>query len=213
MPKRNALGARLAELTAAETQHAQAIHEQEAEQDRLSQRIYSLDAELRQNQNVLNHTALEVDRSENRITFNQTRSAELAGRNEQIARGTADGHGAAPGMGIRGTTAQQQAVDAARTESVTVNARVEELATRAAIRATQITRIRSAHGSICAGPRREAGESLLRLHGEQKQAEEALVHQSESLQKQEAREAELLESSIRVRDDAEHAAQDLAEAP
>ncbi|HTA58615.1 MAG TPA: AAA family ATPase, partial [Candidatus Baltobacteraceae bacterium] len=33
---------RLAELTATETQHAQMIHEQEAEQDRLSQRIYSL---------------------------------------------------------------------------------------------------------------------------------------------------------------------------
>ena len=78
------LGTRLGELTAAETQHAQAIHEQEAEQDRLTQRIYALDAELRQNTNVLNHTALEVDRSENRIAFNQTRSAELAGRNEQI---------------------------------------------------------------------------------------------------------------------------------
>ena len=76
---------RLSDLTTAETQHAQSIHEQEAEQDRLSQRIYSLDAEIRQNQNVLNHTALEVDRSENRITFNQTRSAELTGRNEQIA--------------------------------------------------------------------------------------------------------------------------------
>ena len=70
------LGTRLAELTAAETQQAQTIHEKEAEQDRLNQRIYSLDAEIRQNQNVLNHTALEVDRSENRIAFNQTRSAE-----------------------------------------------------------------------------------------------------------------------------------------
>ena len=79
------VGVRLNELTAAETQHAQAIHEQEADQDRLSQRIYSLDAELRQNQNLLNQTALEVDRCENRITFNRTRSAELAGRNEQLA--------------------------------------------------------------------------------------------------------------------------------
>jgi chromosome segregation protein len=39
---------RLAELTATETQHAQMIHEQEAEQDRLNQRIYALDAEIRQ---------------------------------------------------------------------------------------------------------------------------------------------------------------------
>ena len=52
----------------------------------------------------------------------------------------------------------------------------------------------------------EAGESLLRLHGEQKQAEEALVHQNAALQKSEASETELLESSIKVRDDAERAA-------
>src|SRR5258708_39164520 len=52
----------------------------------------------------------------------------------------------------------------------------------------------------------EAGESLLRLHGEQKQAGEALVHQNAALQKREANEAELLEASIKVRDDAERAA-------
>ena len=46
----------------------------------------------------------------------------------------------------------------------------------------------------------EAGESLLRLHGEQKQAEEALVHQAEALRKLEANEHDLLETSMRVRD-------------
>jgi chromosome segregation protein len=54
----------------------------------------------------------------------------------------------------------------------------------------------------------EAGESLLRLHGEQKQAEEALVHQSEALRKLEGNEHELLETSMRARDDAERAAYD-----
>ncbi len=34
----------------------------------------------------------------------------------------------------------------------------------------------------------QAGDNLLQLHGEQKQAEEALVHQTESLRKNEARE-------------------------
>ena len=52
----------------------------------------------------------------------------------------------------------------------------------------------------------EAGESLLRLHGEQKQAEEALVHQGEALRRCEATEHDLLESSIRLRSDAEEAA-------
>src|SRR5262249_13108195 len=102
---------------------------------------------------------------------------------------------------------QQQAVEAARADSVTVNARVEELAARAAFRATQIseaeTRVESLRRAAS-----EAGESVLHLHGEQKQAEEALVHQKSAQERLEKREAELLESSIRIRDDAERAAQD-----
>src|SRR5258705_12269070 len=79
------IGARLAELTAGETHHAAEIQREEGEQDSLNQRIYTLDAELRQNQNHLNLTALEVDRSENRIAFNRQRAEELAGRHGQIA--------------------------------------------------------------------------------------------------------------------------------
>ncbi len=197
---------RLAELAATETRHAQMIHEQEAEQDRLSQRIYALDAEIRQNQNVLNHTALEVDRIENRITFNQTRSSELAGRNEQIRleRNALSGQHA---EWERRNSAQLQAVENARRDSITVSARVEELTAQAAQRAAQISEAEARMDAL----RRvatQAGESLLRLHGEQKQAEEALVHQTDSMRKQEERETALLESSIHVRDDAECAAQD-----
>jgi len=197
---------RLAELTATESQHAQMIHEQEAEQVRLSQRIYSLDAEIRQNQNVLNHTALEVDRIENRITFNQTRSSELAGRNEQITLERNALTLQHADWETRNST-QLQAVENARRDSVTVSARVEELAARATHRAAQISEAEARVDAL----RRvatQAGESLLRLHGEHKQAEEALVHQTESMRKQEEREATLLESSIKVRDDAERAAQD-----
>ena len=199
------LAARLAELTAAESRHAQAIHEQEAEQDRLSQRIYSLDGELRQNQNVVNQTALEVDRCENRITFNRTRSAELGGRNKQLAaeRQTIT----AQQLDWESRNAgQQQAVAAARSDSVAVSARVEDLGGRAILRASQIADAETRMEAL----RRvssEASESVLRLHGEQKQAEEALAHQKETSQKLEAREAELLESYQRVRDDAEQPAQ------
>ncbi len=201
---------RLAELTTAEMQHAKSIHEQETDQDRLSQRIYSLDAEIRQNQNVLNQTALEVDRCENRITFNRTRGAELAGRNEQLAAERQTITAQHLEWETRNSV-QQQAVEAARTESVTVNARVEEIAVRAAMRATQITESEARMEALRRAAT-EASDSVLRLHGEQKQAEEALVHQKESQQKLEVREAELLESSIRVRDDAEQAAQNLQNA-
>jgi chromosome segregation protein len=197
---------RLAELTATETQHAQMIHEQEAEQDRLSQRIYALDAEIRQNQNVLNHTALEVDRIENRITFNQTRSSELTGRNEQITLERNALAGQHAEWGTRNSV-QLQAVENARRDSITVSARVEELTAQAMHRTAQISEAEARMDAL----RRvatQAGESLLRLHGEQKQAEEALVHQTDSMRKQEERESTLLESSIKVRDDAERAAQD-----
>jgi chromosome segregation protein len=199
------VGARLLELTATEAQHAQAIHTQESDQDRLSQRIYSLDAEIRQNQNLLNQTALEVDRCENRITFNRTRSEELAGRNVQLAAERQTITAQHIEWESR-NSAQQQAVDAARTESVAVHARVDELGDRAAFRTTQIAEA-EARVEALRRAAADAGESILRLHGEQKQAEEALVHQKESLKTQEARESQLLESSIRVRDDAEQAAQ------
>ena len=204
------LSTQLAELTAAETQRAQAIHEQEAEQDRQSQRIYSLDAELRQNQNLLNQTALEVDRSENRITFNRTRSAELAGRNEQLGVERRTLTGQLLEWEFR-NEAQQNAVDAARAESITVNTRVEALGARADFRTVQIAEA-EARVETLRRTASEASESVLRLHGEQKQAEEALLHQTESLRKHESRETELLESSVRIRDAAECAAQDLQNA-
>jgi len=197
---------RVAELTATETQHAQMIQQQEVEQDRLSQRIYALDAELRQNQNVLNHTALEVDRIENRITFNQTRSSELAGRNEQITL-ERNALSAQHAEWETRNSAQLQAVENARRDSITVSVRVEELTAQATQRAAQISESEARMDALRRAAT-QAGESLLRLHGEQKQAEEALVHQTESMRKQEEREATLLESSIKVRDDAERAAQD-----
>jgi chromosome segregation protein len=198
------VGARLAELTGAEAHHAQEIQREEGEQDAPNQRIYTLDAELRQNQNHLNLTALEVDRSENRIAFNRQRTDELAGRHGQIAAEIAEAATRVAEWDAR-NAAQQQAVIALRDESGVLGERVEELAGRAETRGVQIRdwelRIEALRASAS-----EAGQNLLRLHGEQKQAEEALVHQNAALQKREASEAELLESSIKVRDEAERAA-------
>ena len=200
------IGKQLAELTAAETQHAQTIQQQEGEQDRLNQRVYELDAEIRQNQNVLNATALEVDRTENRIAFNQQRATELGTRRTQVSAEMAEAAVQALEWESR-STAQQLAVTSLREESGVLTGRVEELATQAESRANQIreseARIEALRRSAS-----EAGESLLRLHGEQKQAEEALVHHQDALRKREASEHELLETSIRIRDEADQAAYD-----
>ena len=50
-------------------------------------------------------------------------------------------------------------------------------------RATQISESEASHRGAAARRDTKPGESLLQLHGEQKQAEEALVHQTESLRK------------------------------
>jgi chromosome segregation protein len=197
---------RLEELNAAELERAAAIQQQEVEQDRLNQRIYELDAEIRQNQNALNLTALEVDRNENRIAFNRQRGEELAGRHKQV--NTELTQTTAQAMEWESRSALQiQAVTLLREEAGALTAHVEELAKRADSRATQIAeseaRIEALRRSSS-----EAGESLLRLHGEQKQAEEALVHQTEALRRLETGEHDLLETSMRARDDAERAAFD-----
>jgi chromosome segregation protein len=191
-------------LTASETQQAAAILAQESEHDRVNQRIYELDAELKQNQNVLNLTALEADRSENRVSFNRQRAEELSGRRGQISAEMAQAMAQAAECTAR-SAAQKEAVAAVREESLTLTLRVDDLAARAQSRNAQIAESEQRIATL----RRtasEAGESLLRLHGEQKQAEEALVHQAAALQKLEASEHEILESSLRVRDDADKAA-------
>jgi chromosome segregation protein len=198
------VGKRLEELSAAEAQHAQNIQTQESEHDLLNQRIYELDAGIRQNQNHLNLTALEVDRSENRIAFNRQRAEELAGRSGQIAAEMTQASAQAAEWESRNST-QREAVVSLRAESTTLTAQVNGLAVRAETRSTQIheAEVRIDALRQCAS---EAGQNLLRLHGEQKQAEEALVHQAAALQKLETNEAALLESSIQIRDSAERAA-------
>jgi chromosome segregation protein len=197
---------RVEELSVAEAQLAQTIQQQESEQDVLSQRIYELDAGIRQNQNHLNLTALEVDRSENRIAFNRQRGEELAGRGGQIAAEIDQASTQAVEWESR-NSGQIETVAALRAESGTLAACVDGLATHAQARAAQIheSEVRIEALRQCAS---EAGQSLLRLHGEQKQAEEALVHQAAALQKLETNEAALLESSIQIRDSAERAAFD-----
>jgi chromosome segregation protein len=197
---------RLEELSVSEAQHARTIQQHESEHDGLNQRIYELDASIRQNQNHLNLTALEVDRSENKIAFNRQRAVELAGRSSQVAEEITKAASHAAEWELRNSE-QHRSVVSLRVESGALGARVRELSARAATRTTQI---QESEMRIEALRQRasEAGESLLRLHGEQKQAEEALVHQTAALQRLENNESALLESSIQIRDVAERAAMD-----
>jgi chromosome segregation protein len=70
----------LRDMDAAEERESRSVHEMEAEQESLSARTYDLDSELRQTQNLLGQTALDLDRAENRIAFNREQLAQLESR-------------------------------------------------------------------------------------------------------------------------------------
>ncbi|MGA8011483.1 MAG: chromosome segregation protein SMC [Candidatus Acidiferrales bacterium] len=75
----------LRDMDAAEERESRSVHEMEAEQERLSARTYDLDGELRQTQNLLGQTALDLDRAENRIAFNREQLAQLESRVARLA--------------------------------------------------------------------------------------------------------------------------------
>ncbi len=75
----------LREMDMAEAREASSVHELEFEQERLSNRSYELDGELRQIQNLLGQTVLDLDRAENRITFNREQTAQIESRAMRLA--------------------------------------------------------------------------------------------------------------------------------
>ena len=186
-----------------ESQESQSVNQWEAEQDRLSSRTYELEAELRQHQNVLGQTALELDRSENRILFNRQRTAELTGRLQQLSVEIEQGAAQAAQVEARATE-HGESVASIRGEAARVEAVLANLAAATA-------EISGAHDSAeerIAALRRSAaelGDELTRLHGEQAQAEQTLAHHIEGVTRHERREQQLLEESLHHRERAQAA--------
>jgi chromosome segregation protein len=188
-----------------ESQEAQSVNQWEAEQERLSSRTYELESELRQHQNVLGQTSLELDRSENRILFNRQRTAELTGRLQQLSVEIEQGVAQA---------AQVESRAAAHGESVTTIksevARVEAILGNLAAATAEISGAHDSAEEHIAALRRSAaelGEELTRLHGDQAQAEQTLAHHIESVTRFEQQEQQLLEEALHHRERAQAADQ------
>ena len=115
----------LREMDTAEEGEARSVHALESEQERLSARTYELDAELRQIQNLLGQTALDLDRSENRITFNREQTAQIDAR---VARLVVETEVAERQVGDMTTrmTAHREAVFALREQTASVEASLRE---------------------------------------------------------------------------------------
>ena len=193
----------LGEISQHESREAQSVSQWEAEQERLGARTYELEGELRQHQNVLGQTALELDRSENRILFNRQRTSELTGRVQQLD------------LEIEQACAQAALVEArsaAHGESVTSLqgevARVEAILANLAAASAEISGAHDSTEARIAALRRSAaelGDELTRLHGDQAQAEQALAHHVQGVTRYEQQEQQLLEESLHHRDRAQAA--------
>ncbi len=193
----------LGEISREESQQSHSLAQMESEQERVGARTYELEAELRQHQNLLGQTALELDRSENRILFNRQRAEELANRRQQLHLEIEQASAQVAQVEARATT-HGESFAALRGELARIEAILAALAASSAefseAQASSEARIGQLRGSAA-----ELGDELARLHGEQAQAEQTLAHHVEAVARFEWQEHQLLEDSLHHRERAEAA--------
>ena len=161
----------LRDMDAAEEREASSLHELEAEQEHLSARTYELDAELRQKHNLLGQTALDLDRCENRITFNLEQVAQLDARATRLAAEIEQAERAAAELESR-VAGQHASVNSLREQTTLLEASLREVTERAS-------------GSVSERKQLEARvEELRQLSG--RLIEESAREQADSQQAEEA---------------------------
>jgi chromosome segregation protein len=161
----------LRDMDAAEERESKSVHELEGEQERLSGRTYELDGELRQTQNLLGQTALDLDRAENRITFNREQAAQLASRAERLAMEIEQAARQVVDLSAR-VDVQKESVAALRSQAALLESSLREASEDVSARAAEQSRLETHM------------EELRRLAG--RLVEESARQQAESLQAEEA---------------------------
>jgi chromosome segregation protein len=166
----------LREMDTAEERESKSVHELEGEQERLGGRTYELDAELRQTQNLLGQTALDLDRAENRITFNREQAAQLASRAERLAIEIEQATRQAVDLAAR-VDVQKASVSALRGQALTVEASLREASENVSSRAAEQGRLETRMEELRRLASRLVEESA-RQQAESQQAEEAAARHS-----------------------------------
>ena len=161
----------LRDMDAAEERESGTVHGLEAEQERLSARTYELDAELRQTQNLLAQTALDLDRSENRITFNREQAAQLESRATQLGAEIEQAERATAELNAR-LSQQQGAVATLREQTATLEAGLRETTENASVSAAEQQQLEWRMEELRQLASRLVEESA-RQQAESRQAEEA----------------------------------------
>jgi chromosome segregation protein len=192
------LAGSLAKIAELEEKESRTLAALEAEQERLDRRNYELDAELRQNQNLIGQAALELDRAENRILFNRQRREELAERASQLA---AEREQAAEHLAqIESRVAAQDAIVARLQEDA---AQLENALAALAARSSELSSVSHSAETRIAESRRQIQEfdqALARVQDAQAQAAQLLAHHSGALERLEKSEQSLLEESLNYRE-------------
>ena len=161
----------LRDMDAAEEREAGSVHDLEGEQERLSARSYELDGELRQIQNLLGQTVLDLDRAENRITFNREQAAQIEARATRLAIEAELAERQVSDLGTR-MTAHREAVATLRDQTSALETLLRETTERSSTTAAEqiqmearMEELRLLAGRLVEESARELAESL--------QAEEA----------------------------------------
>ncbi|HVB35303.1 MAG TPA: chromosome segregation protein SMC [Patescibacteria group bacterium] len=173
----------LARLREDEARRASELVGLEAEQQRLESRAYELENELRENQNRQNQTALETDRTRNRLSYNRQQDEQLESQIGQLDSQAAEAAERARAAGER-QDAQRETLDALRERK----AAIEEAANALAERVGAIEndeRIQLQRRDEAAASAKRLAEEISRAQVESAQAGEALRHHGEALAQQE----------------------------
>ncbi|HYL45711.1 MAG TPA: chromosome segregation protein SMC [Candidatus Limnocylindrales bacterium] len=163
----------LREMDAAESREATSVHELEGEQERLNARTYELDGELRHTHNLLGQTALELDRAENRITFNREQAAQIESRAARLAAEIELAEKAAAEISAR-LAMQRESAAAFREQFAALEAALRETTEKAAESATEQDALEARMEELRQLAARLVEESA-REQAEALQAEEAAV--------------------------------------
>jgi chromosome segregation protein len=161
----------LRDMDAAEERESRSVHDLEAEQERLSARTYDLDGELRHTQNLLGQTALDLDRAENRITFNREQVAQLESRAARLAIEIEQAVRQASDLSAR-MIAQRESVSALRGQAAALEAGLRESTEHVSLSSAEQGRLEARMEEL----RRLASalvEESARGQAESQQAEEA----------------------------------------
>jgi chromosome segregation protein len=183
------LAAQLTELRDNESRQMERLAELEAEQQRLENRAFALENELRENQNQRNQALLETDRARNRISYNRQQDSQL-----EFQIGQLDVQAKEAGERARAAearlTAQRETLEALSRQKAELEAAAATLAAQSQALEDD-ERLLGARREELAAEARLLADQISRAQVEAAEASEAARHHAETLEQEEQSAARL----------------------